>query len=137
VTPRVFEPALVPFEVEFCVSFYCVTLAGLPDVHRLGRIAAMALLAPELVGPYADRIATFLEYPLDRVRVIGARLHGAKIWEDDEVHYECWSDPQKGGVAFLLDLMVAEGKLIRNWSEEKKQYAYREPDIREVSRLVV
>jgi len=82
--------------------------------------AAMVLLASELVGPYVDRIATLLEYPLDLVRVIGARLHEAKIWENDEVHYESWSDPQKGGVAFLLDLMVAEGELIRKWSEEKK-----------------
>jgi len=99
--------------------------------------AAMVLLASELVGPYADRIATFLEYPLDLVRVIGARLHEAKIWEDDEVHYESWSDPQKGAVAFLLDLMVAEGELIRKWSGEKKQYAYHRADIREVSHLAV
>jgi hypothetical protein len=99
--------------------------------------AAMVLLASELVGPCADRIATFLEYPLDLVRVIGARLHEAKIWEDDEVHYESWSDPQKGAVAFLLDLMVAEGELIRKWSGEKKQYAYHRADIREVSHLAV
>lgn len=99
--------------------------------------AAMVLLASELVGPYVDRIATFLEYPLDLVRVMGARLHEAKIWEDDEVHYESWSDPQKGGVAFLLDLMVAEGELIRKWSEEKKQYAYHKADIRELSQLAV
>src|SRR5277367_3549574 len=86
--------------------------------------AAMVLLASELVGPYVDRIATFLEYPPDLVRVIGARLHEAKIWDNDEVHCESWSDPQKGAVALLLDLMVAEGRLIRKWSEEKKQYAY-------------
>src|SRR5271165_3566622 len=50
--------------------------------------AAMVLLASELVGPYVDRIATFLEYPLELVQVVGARLHEAKIWESDEVRCE-------------------------------------------------
>ena len=98
---------------------------------------AMVLLASEVLGPYVDRIATFLEYPLDLVRVIGARLHEAKIWENDEVRCESWSDPQKGAMAFLLDLMVADGELIRKWSEEKKQYVYHKADIREGPRLAV
>lgn len=68
---------------------------------------------------------------------MGARLHEAKIWETDEVRCESWFDPQKGTVAFLLDLMVAEGKLIRAWSEAKRQYAYHEPEIWAVSHLAV
>ena len=68
---------------------------------------------------------------------MAARLHEAKIWESDEVRCESWFDPHKGRLAFLLDLMVAEGKLIRAWSDDKKQYAYHEPDIRAVSRLAV
>jgi hypothetical protein len=99
--------------------------------------AAMVLLASQIVGPYVERIATFLEYPLELVQVVGARLYEAKIWESDEVRCESWFDPQKGTVAFLLDLMVAEGTFIRAWSEAKRQYAYREPDIRAVSHLAV
>ena len=84
----------------------------------------MALFASELVGPYSDRIATFLGYPSALVQVMAARLQEAKIWQDDHVHCESWFDPEKGAVAFMLDLMVAEGQFVRRWSEEKKQYSY-------------
>jgi len=54
------------------------------------------------------------------VQVVAARSQEAKIWEGDEVRCEHWFDAQKGGVAFMMDLLVANGKLIRKWSEEKK-----------------
>jgi hypothetical protein len=47
--------------------------------------AGMVLLASELVGPYIDRIATFLGYVPSFVQVIAARLCEARIWEDDQV----------------------------------------------------
>jgi hypothetical protein len=98
--------------------------------------AAMVLLASELIGPYVDRIATFLGYPLGLVQVMATRLYDAKIWEREsgEVHCESWFDPQKGCVNFILDLMVAQGEIIREWSEETKAYAYHPLDIAEVSR---
>jgi hypothetical protein len=99
--------------------------------------AAMVLLASELVGPYVNRVSTFLNYPLGLVQVVGARLQEAKIWEGDEVSCERWFDPKKGTLAFLLDLMVAEGKLMRAWSADKKQYAYHESDIWAGSHLAV
>lgn len=86
---------------------------------------------------YIDRLATFLGYPRGLVQVMAARLHEARVWESDEVRSEIWFDPQKGGMAFLLDLMVAEGQLIRRWSEEDKQFAYRESDIRAVSHFAI
>jgi hypothetical protein len=89
--------------------------------------AAMVLLASELVGPFVDRISTFLNYPLRLVQVVGGRLQEAKIWEGNEVRCESWFDPKKGGAALLLDLLVAEGKLVRWWSEEKKDYVYYDP----------
>ena len=66
---------------------------------------------------------------------MAARLYEARIWEDDEVRSEKWFDPKTGGVAFIADLMVAEGALTRRWSEEKQQFAYRATDIRPVSQL--
>jgi hypothetical protein len=99
--------------------------------------AAMVLLASELVGPYSDRIATFVGYPPSLVRVIAARLQEAKIWENDDVRCETWFDPKRGGMALLLDVMVADGTLLRAWSEEKKQYAYHSSDIRADSRFAV
>jgi hypothetical protein len=60
----------------------------------------MVLLASELVGPYIDRIATFLGYPPGLVQVMAARLQEAKVWESDEVRCESWFDPKKGGHGF-------------------------------------
>jgi len=37
----------------------------------------------------------------------------------------------------VADLMVTEGSLIRQWSEEKQQFAYRATDILPVSQLAV
>jgi hypothetical protein len=71
------------------------------------------------------------------VQVIAVRLYQAKIWEGDEVRCERWFDPQKGGAAFLLDLLVAEGKLVRRWSEEKKDFVYNALDVPAVSHLAV
>jgi hypothetical protein len=99
--------------------------------------AATVLLASEFVGPYVDRIATFVGYPPALVQVMAARLYEAGIWEGDEVRCESWFDPQVGGIALLLAVMVTEGKLIGRWSKEEKQFAYREPEVRAVSRLAV
>jgi len=99
--------------------------------------AAMVLLASELVGPYVDRIATFVEYPPGLVQVMAARLQEAKVWNGDEVRCESWLDPKSGAMALMLDVLVAEGKVMRTWSEEKKQYTYHEPEIRAVSQFAV
>lgn len=98
--------------------------------------AAMVLLASQCVGPYINRIATLLNYPPGQVEVIAGRLRQAKTWEGDEVRCESWFHPQRGGLQFRLDLMVAEGTLIRRWSEEKKDYEYSLPNIKEVSLLL-
>jgi hypothetical protein len=71
------------------------------------------------------------------VQVIAARLIKSGIWAGDEVSSEPWLDPQKGGVAFMMDLLIAKGKVIRKWSEEKKQYVYRKADIQEVSQFAI
>jgi hypothetical protein len=59
--------------------------------------AAMVLLTSELVGPYVDRITTFVGYPLGLVQVVAARLQEARIWESDEVRCESWFAPEQGG----------------------------------------
>lgn len=52
-----------------------------------------------------------------------------RFGKGDEVRCDNWFDPQKGALAFLLDILVTEGKLIHAWSDDKKQVAYHEPDI--------
>ena len=90
--------------------------------------AAMVLLASYMVGPYTDRVATFLGYPVGFVQVIAARLIESGIWAGDEVSSEPWLDPLKGHVSFMLDPMVAEGKFTARWSEEKGQRNYYLPE---------
>jgi hypothetical protein len=99
--------------------------------------AAMVLLVSEMVGPNTDRVATFLGYPVGLVQVIAARLIESGIWLGDEVSSEPWLDPKKGMVSFMLDLMVAEGKLTGSWSEEKGQRNYYLPEFVAVSQFAV
>jgi hypothetical protein len=37
----------------------------------------------------------------------------------------------------MLDLMIAEGTMIRRWSEEDQQFAYRAIDMLAMSRLAI
>ena len=71
------------------------------------------------------------------VQAVAARLYEARIWAEDRVRSEKWFDPETSGAAFIADLMVTEGSLIRQWSEEKQQFAYRVTDILPVSQLAV
>jgi hypothetical protein len=88
---------------------------------------AMILFASEVVGPWSEGIATFLGYPRAIVEVVAARLYEGRIWENGEVRYEKWSDPNIGGTCLFMDLMVAEGSLIRRWSEKDQQFRYFNP----------
>src|SRR5664279_2519818 len=74
--------------------------------------AAMVLLASDMVGPYTDRVATFLGYRAGFVQVIAARLIEARVWDNDEVSAEPWLDPLKGDVSFMLDLRKKRGNAI-------------------------
>lgn len=78
-----------------------------------------------------------IQYPPGLVQVIAARLHEAKIWENEEVRCESWFDSEIGGKAFLLDVMVAQGLLIRMWSKERGQFAYCASDTRGTSHFVI
>jgi hypothetical protein len=71
------------------------------------------------------------------VEVIAGHLQEARIWEKDEVRCEKWFDPKLGTAALLSDLLVAEGKVIRKWSNEKHEYVYRISEVQAVSRMSV
>ena len=99
-------------------------------------MAAMVLIASEMVGPYVDRLVSFLEYQHSFVAAIAARLVESRVWDGDEVRCEKWFDPEIGGTAILLDILVATGELMRTWSEEKSDYIYAAPEIRTHSHRV-
>lgn len=71
------------------------------------------------------------------MQVIAVRLQDARIWEGNEVRCEDWFHPEKGAMAFMLDVMVAEGELIRRWSKEKGQYTYHKSDITSFSQFAI
>ena len=96
--------------------------------------AALILVASEILGPYPGRIATFLGYPVAVVQVVGDRLHEAGIWTADEVRNEGWSDPLSGYTNATLDVMVAQGRLRRRWSEGDQQFQYYAMDLAKVTR---
>ena len=99
--------------------------------------AGMVLFASELVGPYVDRIASFLGFSRSFVQVIGTRLVESKIWKGDAVECDKWFDSEKGYTAFLLDLLVAEGRATRQWSKEKGAYRYKNVDVEPRSQFTV
>ena len=68
---------------------------------------------------------------------MAARLIESRIWDKDEVSSDPWLDPKKGMLSFMLDLVVAEGKLIASWSEEKGQRNFYLPEFVAVSQFAV
>lgn len=71
------------------------------------------LLASLLVGANADRVAKFCRYSRDFVRPRARRARKNGIWRYDAVDSDEWFEKNLGGVAFWMDVMVAEGEMKR------------------------
>jgi hypothetical protein len=56
---------------------------------------------------------SFLGYRRSLVQVVAVRLQQAEIWYGNQVRSNSSVDPEQGQTALLLDLMVAEGTIIR------------------------
>jgi len=76
------------------------------------------LLASIQVGANADRLAKFCRYSRDFVRPRARRARKNGIWQYDAVSCD-WFDEKSGGVAFWMDVMVAEGIMKRRPFREK------------------
>lgn len=75
--------------------------------------AAVVLLAGLVVGANADSIAEFTGYSRAEVRKFGSNLRECGVWRGSKT--ACgWDDPESGGVAFWMDVCVAEGTLRRS-----------------------
>lgn len=93
----------------------------IPD-DRDGFDAACVLWTGMVVGPYDQKIAEFLDLPLERVRAYANRLRGQGVWGANTIRVD-WEDDETGGVlAFLMDLGVAEGDLFRVDCDGKLAY---------------
>lgn len=78
--------------------------------------SAVILLSALVVGPAVRRVAQFTGYPQRRVSERFARLKAGGVIRGGKMVIE-WFDEEGGGIAFWLDVLVAEGQMQRRVSE--------------------
>ena len=76
-------------------------------------LAVCVMLGSASHGPCADRLAQVLEVPRAKVRSIGQRLREVEIWAGRHVIGNGWTDPESGGLGFLMDVLLYQGLLER------------------------
>lgn len=74
--------------------------------------SALVLLSAAVVGANIDRVHKFTSIPRERVREYAGRLRESGIWAGGHLHVD-WQDEENGGIAFLMDTLVADGLLAR------------------------
>ena len=74
--------------------------------------SALVLLTALYVGPRVVAVSKFTGLPRQFVRERAARLRDSKVWVKGATQGE-WRDPDNGGIAFWMDVAVAEGLLAR------------------------
>jgi hypothetical protein len=91
-----------------------------------GYRTAIVLLAALELGPNVEALSRFTGYSPKFIREIAWRSVEAGLWTDDDVCCEHWftQDGQVRLVVFWADTAVAEGVLIRRWTEEDGAYRY-------------
>ena len=73
---------------------------------------ALILLASAVEGPSIERIAYLTNIPRSRVAERGRRLRKNRVWSGNRVVAN-WFDKESGGIAFWLDVLVADGFMAR------------------------
>lgn len=85
-----------------------------PDLDEQddGFKAAMVLVAGLMVGPITSKVSELTKLPLAFVEKCASNLEASGVWKDGKTHAD-WDDPEQGGWAFWMDVLVAEGMLER------------------------
>ena len=87
------------------------------ETNKIGQI----LLASAFKGVNEKEIAEFLEMDFDYVNKISKSLRKNRIWtKDNMVLGKDWFDKKSGGIALVLDILVAQGLLKRVYKKENK-----------------
>jgi hypothetical protein len=91
-----------------------------------GYRTAIVLLAALELGPDAEALSRFTGYSPKFIRESAWRSVEAGLWTDDDVCCDHWlaQDGQVRFVVFWMDTLVAEGVLVRRWTEEDGAYRY-------------
>jgi hypothetical protein len=87
---------------------------------------ALVLLSATVCGPNPVQLAALTGLPYSFIAPICRRMIQAELWTHNEVHCDDWYMGQ--GVlyarCFWLDVLVAEGFVMRKWNEEQGRYCY-------------
>lgn len=76
------------------------------------RTAILLLAGLQLGTKNLGALATFTQLPVQYVRVRAKRLRAAGVWTEDGLTACQWFD-EGGGIAFWMDVCVAEGLMAR------------------------
>jgi hypothetical protein len=82
--------------------------------------AALILFGSAIVGPNIVRVAKWAEMPRKKVAEYSKRLRKSGIWDGHKLSVD-WLDEEEGGMAFLLDVMVALGMIERSARDGDEQ----------------
>lgn len=82
------------------------------DENSTGFNAAMVLIGASQVGTNADAIAKRTGLPRRKVREITGRCRDGGLFKNGKIVHGGWFD-KDGGIAFWLDVCVAEGMMRR------------------------
>ena len=88
--------------------------------------AAMVMVWGGFCGAGSDRLVQLTGYAQEYVEFRcqpGSELLG--LWQEEgTLNYDPWDDAEKGFVAFILDLEVATGRLVREGRTANGQYKF-------------
>ena len=93
--------------------------------------AAVVMVAALFVGPSVEKITELSGYTPEFVDVVAQRLIESGLWKDDHTDYQEWDDRSESGlIKFTMDLLVAEGMVVRTGEKRRTsfgqlQYVYR------------
>lgn len=94
---------------------------GLPGTAE-GRMEALVLLSSVFIGADEPEIARGLEFEPEWVESVGKRLRANGIWSEAVNRHAKDYDTDEGGTAFLLDTMVALGRMFCAHEDGEPKY---------------
>ena len=87
---------------------------------------AIVLLSAFACGPDTTRLAEFTHLPREFVAMLRQRMIQAQLWSETDVFCDHW-DVAEGVFCttfFWVDVLVAQGLVVRQWVEGAGQYRY-------------
>lgn len=73
---------------------------------------AVIVMSSCIVGPNIQRLSKFTKYPRHYIAPLAKRLRKNGVWVKGKIRCE-WFEEEAGGIAFWLDVGVAQGLIER------------------------